>query len=631
MCGIAGFFRIAGHDSRNAGGIITRMTESLRHRGPDEKGFFVDEYVALGHRRLSIIDLSQGQQPMAADDGRLQIVFNGEIYNFAAIRNELEKKGALFHSCSDTEVILQAYRVWGKECLEKFNGMFAFALWDRETRTLFAARDRVGKKPFYYYWDGQLFVFASEIKALLQTGFVPSTIDYRALDCYFSFGYIPAPMTIFSSVSKLPPAHSITVSAKDFVKERYWNLDFHDSSSKSDAEILDEFQSILDDAVAIRLVSEVPLGAFLSGGLDSTLVVSSMAATLDHPVLTNSIGFRGDSHDELPIARLVAEYLHTDHREFIVQPNVAAVLEDIAWYFDEPFADSSAVPTWYVCKMARESVTVALSGDGGDENFGGYTFRYIPHLAESRIRAALPLGMRRHLFGPLGRLYPASSMMPRALRLKTIFENLALSDAQAFYRDLIWLRPDIRNKVYRKDFLDVLKGYTPFEEVRSLYESSHAFDPLSRALYTDINLYMTDNCLVKVDRMSMAHSLEVRSPLLDYRLMEFAASLPVRFKIRGRRGKVIFRHLAAQRLPPEILALPKKGFAVPAAKWLREDLRPMVEDVIMGDNTFVSTVLDVDELRVLWKEHQGGHRDHNVFFWGTMMLELWSRHYQRPQ
>ena len=625
MCGIAGFFTLGGHDRQQAGEAVQRMADTLAHRGPDAEGFYVDDSVALGHRRLSIIDLSQGQQPMAVADGRLTIVFNGEIYNYPQIRKELEGLGHRFRTASDTEVIPRAYLQWGEECLSRLNGMFAFALWDRANRSLFLARDRVGKKPLYYHFDGKVFSFASELKALLRPGLIPRTINPQALDCYLTFGYVPAPLTIFAGVHKLRAAHSLTVVAgRQLAPRKYWDLCFVEDSSQKAEDAEAEFESLLDDAVRIRLMSEVPLGAFLSGGIDSTLVVSSMARLLSQPVKTNSIGF-GNGDDELPVARIVAQALGTAHSEFVVNPDSKGILERIAWHFDEPFADSSAVPSWYVCEMARRNVTVALSGDGGDENFGGYTFRYLPHVFEARLRALLPLALRRPLFGLLGACYPASSRLPRPLRLKTILENLGRTDGEAFYHDLCWLRAETRASLYAPHFLSTLAGGTPWDLVRPLYETTLAQGPLNRSLYTDIHFYMSDDCLVKVDRMSMAHALEVRSPLLDYRLMEFAARLPVSLKLGVGKGKILLRRLAARRLPPEVLAQPKKGFSIPAAQWLRGELRERAREAILGRDSFPGTILLRPQLEKLWAEHQSGSRDHNVFLWGLMMLDLWAR------
>ena len=623
MCGITGFINFDGHNKDESRARIKRMTDTLIHRGPDDEGYYVDDFAALGHRRLAIIDIASGQQPMATDDGRYQIVFNGEVYNFLDIRSDLESKGYRFRTRSDTEVILHAYAQWGEACVERMNGMFAFAIWDVKDRCLFVARDRVGKKPLYYVHNGSTFAFASELKALRAGGVCPDEINPQALDCYFTFGYIPSPMTIYRGAHKLRPAHRLLIDARGARQSRYWNLSFAGKTHATMEEAIEEFEALLDDAVRIRLMSEVPLGVFLSGGIDSPLVTASMAKVMDKPVVTNSIGFYDKKYNELPIAREVAEHLKTDHHEFLVEPNAAEVLEKIAWHFDEPFADSSAVPTWYVCKMARENVTVALSGDGGDETFGGYTFRYNPHVLESRIRSVLPASLRSLLFGTVGRLYPASARLPKPLRLKTIFENLSVSDSEAFYHDLIWLRSDLREKLYSKDFMRSLNGYTPFEEVKGLYTSRNGESSLDRAQFTDINFYMTEDVLVKVDRMSMAHSLEVRSPLLDYRIIEFAARLPSSYKLNGKQGKLLLRRSLQRRLPSEIVNRPKHGFSIPAAEWLRQELRPYAESVLNNSSSIVSNIFNQRELVDIWNRHQAGRRDHSVFIWGTMMLKLW--------
>jgi asparagine synthase (glutamine-hydrolysing) len=631
MCGITGFYTLEGHDSKVARDTIKRMADTLHYRGPDEEGYFVDENVALGHRRLSIIDLSSGQQPMPAKNGRFQIVFNGEIYNYLEIRQELLNLGHIFQTRSDTETILMAYAQWGDECVKKLSGMFAFAIWDKTEKTLFLARDRVGKKPLYYHWNGRIFSFASELKALQAAKLCAREIDYQALDCYYTFGYIPSPRTIYKNTCKLEPAHILRVSQNGINKERYWQLYFSPQDNITLDEATDEFESLLDEATKCRLMSEVPLGAFLSGGLDSTLVVSSMAKNMSTPVLTNSIGFGEKRYNELPLAKMVSEYLRTNHKELTLEPKAAEILSDIAWHFDEPFADSSAVPTWYVCKMAKQNVTVVLSGDGGDESFGGYTFRYLPHMFESTLRNKIPVALRSILFGSLGSMWPASVKIPKPLRLKTIFENLAVSDAEAFYKDLIWLRSDNRARLYKGDFMSSLKGFTPFETVKPLYDnlqlqpSSPEQQALSRAQFTDINFYMTEDVLVKVDRISMAHSLEIRSPLLDHRIIEFAATLPSHLKLDKRKGKIVLRNLASRRLPRQILDQPKTGFSIPAGQWLRNELKPMAEAAVFKKTGLAAQTLDRKELTRIWNEHQSSRREHSVFLWVIMMLDLWER------
>jgi asparagine synthase (glutamine-hydrolysing) len=630
MCGIAGFVDFGGHARDRAHALVKRMADSLVHRGPDEEGFYVDDFVALGHRRLSIIDLSSGQQPMGTLDGRVQIVFNGEIYNFVELRAVLEARGHRFKTQCDTEVILMGYLEWGEHCVERLNGMFAFAIWDARSRRLVLARDRVGKKPLYYCRQGSLVAFASELKALRAGGLCQEAVDSEALDCYFSLGYIPAPRTIYKGVRKLRAARCLTVSGATESERQYWQLSFADPVTRSLEEATEEFEPLLDDAVKCRLMSEVPLGAFLSGGIDSSLVVSSMARLLQRPAITNSIGFEDRQLNELPLAGAIASHLRTEHHEHVVKPKAADVLERIAWHFDEPLADSSAVPTWYVCEMAKRTVTVALSGDGGDESFGGYTFRYLPHMLESRIRAAIPVSVRHAVFGTLGALWPASAKLPKPLRLKTIFENLSRGDAEAFYCDLASLRNDTRDALYSPDFVAELRGFTAMETVQPYYSQSDAKDALGRSQNADIHSYMTDDVLVKVDRMSMAHSLEVRSPLLDHRIIEFAAKLPAGLKVDPRGGKRLLRAMAARRLPREILDLPKRGFSIPAARWLRDELRPLAESIILDRNRFFSNVLNEGKIRQMWREHLSEARDHSVFLWGLMMLGLWETKSRTP-
>jgi asparagine synthase (glutamine-hydrolysing) len=623
MCGIAGFVDFGGHARELAGRRVRAMTDAIPHRGPDADGFYLDDHAALGHRRLSIIDVAGGLQPMGTPDGMVQIVFNGEIYNFQPLRRELEALGHGFRTRSDTEVILNAYLQWGDACLERLNGMFAFALWDLRSRRLMLARDRVGEKPLYWTRRGSRVAFASELKALRAGGGCPDEIDPESLDCYFTLGYIPSPRSIYRDVHKLRAAHCLLIGADGVRERRYWTLSFAQPRDIGLDEATDELAALLDDAVRCRLVSEVPLGAFLSGGLDSSLVVEAMSRLSDRPVITNSVGFEAREFNELDVARVTAERLGTDHHEALVRPQAAEILPAIAWHFDEPLADSSAVPTWYVCRMARERVTVALSGDGGDEAFGGYTFRYLPHAHESRIRAAVPAAVRSAVFGPAAALWPGSARLPRPLRLKTILGNLAHGDAEAFYRDLAWLRDETRRQVYRGDFLASLQGFTAREAVRPLYSGSDAPDAVGRATQTDIQLYMTDDVLAKVDRMSMAHSLEVRCPLLDPAILEFAARLPAGVKIAGGRGKMPLRRLAERRLPPEVVNMPKRGFSIPAAQWLRTDLKAMTEGLLFDGGARVLDCLDRNALRRTWQEHLRGERDHSVFVWGVMMLALW--------
>ncbi|AEH44589.1 asparagine synthase (glutamine-hydrolyzing) [Thermodesulfatator indicus DSM 15286] len=622
MCGIIGIIDLSGVSKKDEA-MVRQGLALLKHRGPDEEGVFKDNQAVLGHVRLSIIDLSSGRQPMV--DEELTVVFNGEIYNFLGLRKELEALGHKFETRSDTEVILKAYREWGPDCVERLSGMFAFALWDAAKRRLVLARDRLGKKPLYYTVKGQHLAFASEIKALLPE-LDKKTLDPEALDCYFSFGFVPSPKSIFYGIKKLPPAHVAVFSENGLSLKRYWEIKFSPRPYTLD-DALEEFFTLFEKAVSIRLISDVPLGAFLSGGIDSPLVVAQMTRLLDRPVLTNSIGFDDEKTSELPLAREIARHLGTDHREYLVKPEAAEILPGLIYHLDEPLADSSALPTYYVCQMARQNVTVALSGDGGDESFGGYTFRYLPHLFESRLRKRIPLPLRSTFFRLLGSLYPRASWLPKPLRLKTIFQNLAVSDVRAFYQDLVWLPVDIREEIYSAQFKKELDGASPFEWIYPLYQQVKELDPMSRAQFVDLNFYLPEDVLVKVDRMSMAVALEVRSPLLDYQLVEFAGKLPLKLKVRGNTGKILLREALKKFLPEGLISKPKRGFAVPEAKWLRGELKPFLEEALAANDSFIWQYLSREKVKVLWQKHLSGRFNLGVFFWGLMILRLWEKEF----
>jgi len=630
MCAIAGFVDFSGHARDTAARRVKAMTDALAYRGPDDEGCFVDNLAALGHRRLSIVDLAGGHQPMAGADGAVQIVFNGEIYNFQALRRELAGRGHSFRTRSDTEVILAAYLAWGDACLERLNGMFAFAIWDTRSQTLLLARDRVGEKPLYWTRNGSRIAFASELKALRAGGACPGEIDPEALDCYLTLGYVPSARSIYLGVHKLLAGHVLMCTANDMRQRRYWNLSYAEPRSIDLEAATEELAHRLDEAVKARMVSDVPLGAFLSGGLDSSLVVEAMARLSGGRVITNSIGFDEPGFSELDLARATAGRLGTEHHEAVVLPRAAEVLPQIARHFDEPLADSSAIPTWYLCRMARQRATVVLSGDGGDESFGGYTFRYLPHAHEARLRAQIPATVRTAVFGPLASIWPASVRLPRLLRLKTILGNLAQGNAEAFYRDLASLDDATRRAVYAPAFMERLMGFDAREVVRPLYDGSDAPDAVGRAQQTDIQLYMSDDVLAKVDRMSMAHALEVRCPLLDPGLIEFAARLPASVKMSGARGKLPLRRLAQRRLPAGVVRAPKRGFSIPAARWLRTELKAMTEALLFDRPVGALECLDPVALRRTWVEHLSGCNDHGAFIWAVLMLALWDRQRDLP-
>lgn len=623
MCGIAGFVEFGGHELQAARARVQRMMAALVHRGPDAGGCHVDGFAALGHRRLSIIDVASGAQPMAGPGGDVQLVFNGEIYNFLELRAELEALGHGFSTRSDTEVVLRAWLQWGEAALGRLNGMFALALWDARQRSLLLARDRFGEKPLFYQRTAQGIAFASELKALRAAGLCRGPLDPESVDCYLTLGYVPAPRSIFRGVRKLRPAQWLRVAAAGDREQTYWRPRFVAPRARSMDAAADEFESLLVGSVRRRMVSDVPLGAFLSGGLDSSLVVWAMSQVAGGPVLTHSIGPE-DGEGELPLARAIATQLGTRHEEFRVRPEVESLLPTLVHHLDEPLADSSALPTWHVSRMTRRNVTVALSGDGGDEAFGGYTARYLPHLFESRLRAALPAALRRLLFGPLARAWPASARLPRPLRLRTILGNLAVDDARAYFRDLAWLEEEARAALYSPGLRAALRGFTPFEVVGPRYGADGAApDALARSQLADIGLYMTDDVLAKVDRMSMAHGLEVRCPFLDPDILEFAGALPASLKLGLRDGKRLLRHVAARRLPRAVAVAPKQGFSIPAAAWLRGPLVPAFESRVLAPAAAIGEWVEPAAVRAMWREHQSGARDHSVPLWALMCLATW--------
>ena len=619
MCGICGIFHV-GSNEPVAPGLVKAMADTIAHRGPDAEGIFTDGPVGLGHRRLSIIDLAGGAQPMATDDSSIVVVFNGEIYNFPELRDRLEKKGYTFKTKSDTEVILYLYRELGEDCFRELRGMFAIGLWDKHNRKLVLARDRVGKKPLFYAYDGRRVLFGSELKAILAVPGVSREMDLEAVSDYFSLLYVPAPKTIFSNVKKVMPGHYVVISQSGLKEVEYWDIHFGPTEGKTEAQWMDELLEVYREAVRIRLMSDVPLGAFLSGGVDSSSVVALMSELVAEPVITSSIGFREKEFNELDYARLVAKQFGTKHHEQIVDPDAVGILEKLAWHYDEPFADSSAIPTYYVSKVAREHVTVALSGDGGDEVFAGYR-RYRLDANENRLRSLLPAAIRRPVFGLLAALYPKADWAPRFLRGKATFESLACDHVEGYFRAVSACRPEVKAKLIHQDVQRELKGYDTKDLFRRYYSRASTDDPLSRIQYLDIKTYLPDDILVKVDRASMAHSLEVRAPLLDHKLMELAAAMPSSIKIKGGEGKYILKKALEGKLPPNVLYRPKMGFGVPIAAWLRNELKEMASGLLLEQSS--DGVLEKKGVEMMWREHQGGFRNRSTELWVLLMFRLW--------
>jgi asparagine synthase (glutamine-hydrolysing) len=630
MCGITGIFDTRGRRAIDTA-VLARMNETQHHRGPDETGTHIEPGVGLGHKRLAIIDLATGQQPLFNEDGSVAVVFNGEIYNFQALIPELAALGHRFHTRSDTEVIVHAWEAWGPACVERFRGMFAFALWDRNRETLFLARDRLGVKPLYYALlpDGQL-LFGSELKSLLAHGGLAREIDPYAVEEYFAVGYVPEPRTIFKGAQKLPPAHTLTVKRGAPVPQpvQYWDVAFTLDNRLTDAEACAQLQERLRESVRLRLISEVPLGAFLSGGVDSSAVVATMAGLSDSPVNTCSIAFADPAFDESRYAQMVAERYRTRHFVDRVESDDFGLIDTLARLYDEPYADSSAIPTYRVCQLARGHVTVVLSGDGGDENFGGYR-RYRLHLMEERMRRGLPLALRRPVFGLLGRAYPKADWAPRVFRAKTTLQSLARDSVEAYFHSVSILRDEQRRQLYSNAFRAQLGGYNAVEVFRRHARRANCDDPLALVQYLDLKTYLVGDINTKVDRASMAHSLEVREPLMDHPLVEWLASLPSSLKVRGQEGKYLLKKAQEPHLPDEVLYRPKMGFAVPLARWFRGPLRNRVREAVLGGTLADTGYFNRTVLQRLLEQHDAGMRDHSAALWTVLMFDAFLRNVMR--
>jgi asparagine synthase (glutamine-hydrolysing) len=622
MCGICGIFDTQSRSEIDRD-VLVRMSRTIVHRGPDDGREHFEPGIALGHRRLSIIDVSAGHQPLANEDGSVIVVFNGEIYNFQELAQELLAVGHTFRTHCDTEVIVHGWEQWGPACVERFNGMFAFALWDRPRQSLFLARDRLGEKPLYYTWlDDDTFLFASELKAILAHPRLRREIDPTALEDYLALGYVPDPKSIFKRVAKLSPGHRLTVVRGARAKpESYWDLTFNGSDDPRDERALrEELAARLKQAVRIRLMSEVPLGAFLSGGVDSSAIVAMMAQLSPEPVNTCSISFGDPRFNESEYARMIAERYHTCHHVDQVEMDDFELIDRLIGIYDEPFADSSALPTYRVCQLARRRVTVALSGDGGDETFAGYR-RYKWHMHEEGIRSKVPRWFRKPVFGALGAAYPKLDWAPRVLRAKSTFQALAQDSMEAYFHSVAFTPDHTRLPLYSRRFLSTLGGYRAFETFARYRTKAPADDRLSVIQYLDFKTYLPGDILVKVDRASMAHSLEVRVPILDHTFIEWTASLSSTLKLRGAEGKYLFKKTLEPHVPPEILYRPKMGFAIPLASWLRGPLRARVGSCLSGGTLRDSGVFEPRALQRLVDQHLSGLRDHSQSLWALLMLE----------
>ena len=622
MCGITGIFDTRA-EREIPRALLHRMNETQFHRGPDEGGLHLEPGLGLGHRRLSIIDLSGGQQPLFNEDGSIVVVFNGEIYNFQDLVPELESLGHRFRTHSDTEVIVHGWESWGEGCVARFRGMFAFALWDRNRGTLFVVRDRFGVKPLYYAWlESGEFVFGSELKSLMAHPKLRREIDPLAVEDYFAYGYVPEPKTIFKDVYKLAPGFTLTLrrGVSSAVPQPYWDLPFVPHGSLDERAALDELVSRMQESIRLRMIADVPLGAFLSGGVDSSAVVAMMATQSTTPVNTCSIGFDDPAFDEIAFAQLVAERYRTAHHVEAVAANDFSLISKLASIYDEPYADSSALPTYRVCELARKHVKVALSGDGGDEHFAGYR-RYRWFRNEERLRATLPLSLRRPLFGVLGRIYPKADWAPRVLRAKTTFEALARDPVEGYFHGVSLLSDAQRRRLFSTAFKRALQGYQAVEVLRRHAAIAPTEDALSLVQYLDVKTYLVGDILTKVDRASMAHALEVREPLLDHELMSWVSGLPVTLKLRGSEGKYLLKKAMEPYLPREVLYRRKMGFAVPLAAWFRGPLAATIRNVVLGKRLAATGMFNQDYLRQVVEAHQSGRRDYSVILWTVLMFD----------
>ncbi len=626
MCGISGLVCLDGDLSEEVSSSITRMTDRLYHRGPDGGAYFHAPWVALGHRRLAIIDRAGGEQPMANEDRRVWIVFNGEVYNHHELRHDLEARGHHFRTNSDTEAIVHAYEEYGDACVDRLDGMFAFAIADLRQRRVLLARDRLGKKPLFHATLSGVLHFASEIKAIKASPLWNGARDLEAIEGYLSLGYFVAPASAYRHVKKLEPAHTLSVDGARMTIRQYWDVRAFDTDERGGRALVDEVDARLSSAVAQRLESEVPIGAFLSGGIDSGLVVSYMAEALGTSPVTASVGFDHAAHNELEPAGLTASHFSTRHTTATVQPRLEDVLDPIVQSFDEPFADPSAIPTYYVSKMARQHVTVALSGDGGDEAFGGYSWRYVPHALEAKARTLVPGYLGRQAASWLGARWPRSRALPRALRLGNVLENLGRDPAGAYYADLCFLKPQDARALLGKAPTRDPADSPVYEQVTRPYRQCPSDSAVQRAQYADLKIYMPNDPLVKVDRMSMANSLEIRCPLLDHRLVELAFQIPTSRKMPRGEPKSLLRSLAERRLPKKILTLPKRGFTAPIGSWLAGPYAERFRDDVLGPSSRSRDLVDSARVARLFTDHRAGRADHAYALWAVWMLERWARH-----
>jgi asparagine synthase (glutamine-hydrolysing) len=621
MCGIAGFVGQAGTANvEMSQRIIGQMCDAIEHRGPDDEGYYLRDEVALGMRRLAIIDITSGSQPISNEAGTIWIVFNGEIYNHRELRQELIKHGHFFSTRSDTETIVHLYEEEGEQCVERLRGMFVFAIWDQHEHKLFVARDRVGKKPLHYTLIRQTLIFGSEIKALLQHPAVKREVNPRAISDFLTFGYVPDPATAFQNIFRLPPGCVLTLKNGCLRVRAYWDFNYQghgpDIPVRKECDYVEELRALMAESVRIRLESEVPLGAFLSGGIDSTAVVALMARELGRPVKTFSIGFSDAHFDELSYARVAARHLETEHHEFVVTPDVCKLVEEVLWHHDEPFADVSSIPTYVVSKMAREHVSVVLTGDGGDELFAGYN-RY---LVNNRRRGFdyIPGIVRKGLL----RL---SRVLPQSAYGKNFLRNMSLAASARYVDTLSYFSDDAKRSLWSAGMDGILGNYNSADAFTKLFALPASTERLDHLLYLDSKTYLPGDILTKIDRMTMAHSVEARVPLLDHKLIEFVQTIPASLKMRGHETKSILKQAVTGQVPKEIIRRSKKGFSVPIRNWFNNELRDLLYDTLTGKRTRERGLLNPQAVQGVLDEHRRRRRDNAHQLWGLLTLELWHR------
>ena len=627
MCGIAGVL-FADSDCVASPSVLERMGASIAHRGPDAAGFLNEPGVALVHRRLSIIDLDGGDQPIGNEDGSVQVVFNGEIYNYHELRAELVQRGHHLRTQTDTEVLVHLYEEMGEALVERLRGMFAFALWDRRRRRLLLARDRVGIKPLFLYRDGRRLLFGSELKSILAFPDVSREIDPAGLDDYLNYGMIPQNRSIFRNIEKLQPGHILSVDASHLNRSprRYWQLKFQTDESLTLADWGEAVRAKLDETVDVHMVADVPVGAFLSGGLDSSIIVAHAVRKTPSPLRTFSMGFQEDAFNELPFAREIAEQYGTEHYEEVVSADATRLLPELTEFYDEPFADSSAIPTYLVSRLASRHVKVVLSGDGGDEAFGGYS-RYGHDLKEHAIRRWLPGWLRRSVLSAFAQLWPKADWLPRPLRAKTLLTNLSLDPDAAYANTLSLCRQPLRRRLLAPELRDLLGHHDPGLAAREAYRQADPRDPLAGMIAADFATLLPDDYLVKVDRASMAHGLEVRPPLLDHEFLELCVRIPSRWKVRQGETKWALKHFYASQLPASVVWRRKQGFEIPVDDWFRGPLGDMFQSAVLGTSSPLRNLIDQKTARTLLHRHQRGTGRFGAVLWELMMLANWSERY----